>query len=199
RRALPAHRGPLHRLPPGIEVLRAAHPLHERHPAVVRDGALRSRSPDAARPRGQRALGPGRIAPPLSPVHDGGLARAARGVAVAALTAIGLALVQSVTALALAPALIGLIRWIKARLQNRRGAVPWQPYFEIQKLFAKEVVLSPNASWLFRAAPFVVFASTLVVTTIVPVLAMPIPLDSVGDLLVVVYLLLLGTFALALA
>ena len=39
----------------------------------------------------------------------------------------------------------------------------WQPYFELRKLFAKEVVVSDNASWLFRAAPFVVFASAVAV------------------------------------
>ncbi|HEY7869127.1 MAG TPA: NADH-quinone oxidoreductase subunit H, partial [Methylomirabilota bacterium] len=54
-------------------------------------------------------------------------------------------------------------------------------------------------SWLFRAAPFVVFASTVAVTFLVPMLVVPLPLDGVGDLLVVVYLLLLGTFFLSLA
>jgi formate hydrogenlyase subunit 4 len=109
------------------------------------------------------------------------------------------ALAQTALALALAPGLVGLVRWMKARLQNRRGAPFWQPYLELRKLFAKEAVVSSNASWLFRAAPFIVFASTLAVAFLVPVLAVPLPLDQIGDLLVVVYLLLLGTFFLALA
>jgi formate hydrogenlyase subunit 4 len=88
---------------------------------------------------------------------------------------------------------------MKARLQNRRGAPVWQPYWELAKLFQKEVVVSRNASWLFRAAPFIVFASTVAVTFLVPILAVPLPFDAVGDLLVVVYLLLLGTFFLSLA
>ena len=37
----------------------------------------------------------------------------------------------------LAPGLVGLIRWLKARLQNRRGAPLWQPYFELRKLLAQ--------------------------------------------------------------
>lgn len=106
---------------------------------------------------------------------------------------------QAVLALSLAPGLVGLIRWVKARLQNRRGAPVWQPYGELAKLFRKEVVVSDNASWLFRAAPFVVFASTVLVAGLVPIVAAPLPLDGVGDLLAVVYLLLLGTFFLALA
>ncbi len=107
--------------------------------------------------------------------------------------------VETALALALAPALVGTIRWLKARLQNRRGAPAWQPYLELRKLFAKEVIVSRNASWLFRAAPFVVFAATVAVTFLVPFLAVPLPFDVVGDLLVVVYLLLLATFVLALA
>jgi formate hydrogenlyase subunit 4 len=107
--------------------------------------------------------------------------------------------VQAAVALLLAPGLVGVIRWMKARLQNRRGAPPWQPYLELRKLFAKEVVVSNNASWLFRAAPFIVFGSTVAVTLLVPFLAIPLPFDGAGDLLVVVYLLLLGTFFLALA
>ena len=106
---------------------------------------------------------------------------------------------QAVFALALAPLVVGFVRWLKARLQNRRGAPPWQPYFELRKLFGKEVVMSNNASWLFRFVPYIVFASTLAVTFLVPFFFVPVPFDGVGDLLVVVYLLLLGTFFLALA
>src|SRR5881409_3444820 len=109
------------------------------------------------------------------------------------------AIAQTALALLLAPGLVGLIRWLKARLQNRRGAPCWQPYLELRKLFAKEVVVSDNASWLFRAAPFVVFTSAVAVSFLIPILAVPLPFDTVGDLIVVVYLLLLGTFFLALA
>ncbi len=115
------------------------------------------------------------------------------------MTALVIELVQAVLAIGLAPALVGLIRLFKARLQNRRGAPFWQPYFELRKLFAKAVVVSNNASWLFRAVPYVVFVSTAAVTFLVPLVAVPLPFDGVGDLLVVAYLLLLGTFFLALA
>ena len=106
---------------------------------------------------------------------------------------------QAALALMLAPGLVGLVRWMKARLQSRRGAPMWQPYWELWKLFQKEVVVSNNASWLFRAAPFIVFSSAVAVTFLVPMLAVPLPFDAIGDLLVVVYLLLLGSFFLSLA
>ena len=106
---------------------------------------------------------------------------------------------QVLLALLLAPGVVGLIRWLKARLQNRRGAPVWQPYRELRKLFGKEAVVSSNASWIFRAAPAIVFTSTVAVACLVPMLAVPLPVDAVGDLLVVVYLLLLGMFFLSLA
>jgi formate hydrogenlyase subunit 4 len=106
---------------------------------------------------------------------------------------------QALLALLLAPGLAGLIRWFKARLQGRRGAPPWQPYYDLRKLFGKDAVVSNNASWLFRFAPYVIFATTVAVAMLVPLVAAPLPFDAAGDLLVVVYLLLLGTFFLALA
>jgi formate hydrogenlyase subunit 4 len=106
---------------------------------------------------------------------------------------------QCLLTLALAPGLVGLVRFMKARLQGRRGAPPWQPYRDLRRLLRQEVVISGNASWVFHAAPFVVFSSLMVVSLLVPLVAAPLPFDEVGDLIVVVYLLLLGTFALALA
>lgn len=115
------------------------------------------------------------------------------------MTLVLLAGFQVFLALALAPGLTGLVRLLKARLQGRRGAPAWQPYRELAKLFGKEVVISEQASWIFRVTPFVVFASTMVVALLVPLLIAPLPFDRIGDLVVVVYLLLLGTFFLALA
>jgi formate hydrogenlyase subunit 4 len=108
-------------------------------------------------------------------------------------------LAQTLVALALAPGLVGFIRWLKARLQGRTGAPPWQPYFELRKLFGKEAVVSRTASWLFHATPLVVFATSVVVASLVPLVLAPSDPLVVGDLFAVVYLLLLGTFFLALA
>lgn len=105
---------------------------------------------------------------------------------------------QSVLALALAPGLVGLVRWIKARLQNRRGAPIWMPYAELRRLFRKQVVVSPNASWVFHLAPFVVFASTVVVSLLIPIAVTPLPFNDVADLFTLVYLLMLATVFLAL-
>ena len=107
--------------------------------------------------------------------------------------------VQPLVALALAPGLVGFVRWLKARLQSRRGAPPWQPYFEIRKLFGKDAVVSHTASWIFRATPFVVFGTSVVVASLVPLILVPASPLVPGDVFAAVYLLLLGTFFLALA
>jgi len=106
---------------------------------------------------------------------------------------------QCFLALAISPGLVGFIRWVKARLQGRSGPSPLQPYRDLRKLFGKEVIVSTNASWIFRVTPYILFGSLTVISLMVPLIAAPLPFDSLGDLVVVVYLLLLGTFFLSLA
>ena len=110
-----------------------------------------------------------------------------------------LEIMQCSFALALAPGLTGFVRWIKSRLQGRAGASPLQPYRDLRRVFQQEVILSPNASWIFRVTPFIVFASVAAVSLMIPLVVAPLPFDAVGDLVMVAYLLLLGTFFLALA
>jgi formate hydrogenlyase subunit 4 len=92
---------------------------------------------------------------------------------------------ETLLAVALAPALVGFIRWCKARLQGRRGAPPWQPYREISKLFRKECVVSHTASWIFHVTPFVVFGTGVVAVSLVPLLR-PVR-RGLGDLFALVY------------
>lgn len=100
---------------------------------------------------------------------------------------------------ALAPLGIGVIRKIKAQLQNRRGATITQPYRDFWKLLHKDEVLSPDASWIFRTAPLIVFVSTVVVGAMIPVLTSTLHHPMVGDVLLIIYTLSVGTFFLALA
>ena len=107
-------------------------------------------------------------------------------------------MLQTVLLLLLAPLMTGLIRNWKAKLQNRRGPPFWQPYLDLIKFLRKDMVISEHASWVFRAAPCVVFVSALLAGLMTPMLTAQAPLSLFGGVLVVVGLLALGRFFLAL-
>ena len=98
-----------------------------------------------------------------------------------------------------APLLIGVIRKTKARLQGRRGASVIQPYRDLRKLLIKEAVISENTSWIFRFTPYLLAATMLLSALIIPVLTTQTPFGWFGNIIVLMYLFLLGTFFLALA
>jgi formate hydrogenlyase subunit 4 len=98
-----------------------------------------------------------------------------------------------------APLLVGVIRKTKARLQGRRGAPVWQPYFDLHKLMVKEVVISRNTSWIFRLTPYVAIGTMLLASFIVPVLTTAGVLQLLGNIILLMYVFLLGAFFLALA
>ena len=60
------------------------------------------------------------------------------------------------------------------------------------------MVISEHASWIFSAAPYVVFISSLLVGLMVPMLTTQAPLSLFGGALAVIGLLALGRFFLAL-
>ncbi|MBN8908588.1 MAG: NADH-quinone oxidoreductase subunit H, partial [Rhodospirillales bacterium] len=98
-----------------------------------------------------------------------------------------------------APLLVGIVRKAKARLQRRRGASVLQPYRDLRRLLGKDVVLAENASWLFRVAPYAIFAATWVAAALVPTFATGLIFSWTGHLTVLTALLGGARFALALA
>ena len=107
--------------------------------------------------------------------------------------------VQMLLVLALAPLLTGVVRKVKARLNRRRGASLIQPYRDSRRLLAKEVVLADNASWLFRVAPYLIFACTWVAAALVPTFATGLIFSWSGDLIAIAALLGTARFMLSLA
>jgi len=111
----------------------------------------------------------------------------------------GSAVLQALLYAALSPLLVGWIRKVKARLQNRRGAPVLQPYRDLYKLLGKEARVAHTASPLFLAAPYVVFVATWLAAATVPVVVLDQPASSIADIIVLVGLLALARFFLALA
>src|SRR5258708_2182085 len=107
--------------------------------------------------------------------------------------------VQITSVLLLAPLLPGLVRKVRARLQRRRGPPLLQPYLDLRRLIGKEVVLAENASWLFRVAPYMIFAVTWVAASLIPTFATGLLFSWSGDLIAIAALLGSGRFMQALA
>lgn len=96
------------------------------------------------------------------------------------------------------PLIIGIVRKIKAKFQNREGASIFQPFIDLKKLFQKDEIISRDASWIFRYSPYLIFAVSLVLGINIPIFT-TIFHPQFGDLLLVVYLIALSTFFLALS
>ncbi len=110
-----------------------------------------------------------------------------------------LQLTQFVLVLLVAPALTGLVRKTRARLLGRKGPSVVQPYRDLAKLLRKEAMMAENASWLYRTAPYLVFALLWLAAALVPTFAIRHPLSPSADLIALVGLLGSARFLLALA
>ena len=113
--------------------------------------------------------------------------------------ALGVQLLQLALVLVLAPLLTGLVRKLKAHLVGRQGPPLLQPYRDLARLLRKEVVLAESASWLFRAAPYLIFATTWVAAALVPTFATGLVFGYAADVIAIVALLGAARFMLALA
>lgn len=101
---------------------------------------------------------------------------------------IAAAVLQILLLICLAPLLQGLIKKVKARLQNRIGPPLLQSYYEIWKDFNKQTVISEHASWLTRCTPYITWSCLVTAGLMVPSFFLDSPLGFIGDVLMVVYL-----------
>jgi formate hydrogenlyase subunit 4 len=106
---------------------------------------------------------------------------------------------QMLLVVAIAPLVLGITRKVKARLLARIGPPVIQPYRDIWKLMHKEAVLAHNASWLYRVAPYSIFAVTWVAAALIPTYATNLLFSWSADLIALVALLGTARFSLALA
>ena len=82
---------------------------------------------------------------------------------------------------------------------RRRGPPLLQPYRDLLRLSRKEAVVAENASWLFRAIPYLIFAATWVAASLVPTFATGLMFSWSADLIAIIALLGSARFFLALA
>lgn len=97
--------------------------------------------------------------------------------------------------------LVGVIRKVKALMQNRVGAPIWQPFYDIAKLLRKSETISATATWVFRLAPTLGLSIALIVAVLVPWAGplLPVSMATGTNFLLVLYLLALSKFIAMLA
>ncbi|MCG0239614.1 MAG: respiratory chain complex I subunit 1 family protein [Firmicutes bacterium] len=114
-------------------------------------------------------------------------------------TLVLLGLLQALLVLLAAPFFSGLARVLRAKLHSRKGPDVWQNYRDLVKLFQRQEVVPAPAGWVYRAAPYVTLATTLLIAGMIPILTRQSPLGRAGDAILVIYLFGLTRFFLALA
>lgn len=97
------------------------------------------------------------------------------------------------------PLLLGLMAKLRARAEGRVGAPLRQPLRDIRKLLGKEGLRPRHSSVVMSLAPYVVIGATTMAVIISPLVTTNPLLRDSSDLFVVVYLLLTGSVAMALA
>lgn len=90
---------------------------------------------------------------------------------------------------------LGLIRKIKARFQNRVGPPLLQPFFDIALLFRKRETVSDVTSWVFHGSAALILAVMLIQAVLIPWLSFK-PAVPGADLILVLYLFALSKLAL---
>ncbi len=92
--------------------------------------------------------------------------------------------------------LMGIIRKVKALMQNRIGSPILQPFYDFAKMIRKTETVSQTASWVFAWAPRIGLVTAVLVSIMVPWsgLLMPSNWAMVTNFLLVLYLLSLSKF-----
>ncbi|MEB4211197.1 respiratory chain complex I subunit 1 family protein [Mycobacterium sp. 94-17] len=115
-------------------------------------------------------------------------------------SAVVLQVLQSMVVLALSPLYSGALARAEAVVASKRGPSVLQQYRDLAKWLRKSSAVSDQASWVFRAAPFVAFACYLTVSAIVPIITNePLPLAFLADLIGGAFVLTLASFVVSLS
>jgi formate hydrogenlyase subunit 4 len=108
-------------------------------------------------------------------------------------------IINILSALLLAPLVLGVINRTKAFFAGRKGQPLFQLYYDLYKLFGKGAVYSRTTTWVFRAGPAVSLAAVLATVFIVPAGSRTAFLAFNGDLILLAYLFGLARFFMVLA
>ncbi|MDR0980767.1 MAG: NADH-quinone oxidoreductase subunit H [Methanocalculaceae archaeon] len=113
------------------------------------------------------------------------------------LAAVGGTIVLAILAIAFGLILSGIDRRVVARMQARVGPPLLQPFTDVRKLLAKQNIIPANAiPWLFNLMPIVALASAITILLYLPFGSFAPVLGEFGDVILVLYLLIIPSLAL---
>ena len=98
-----------------------------------------------------------------------------------------------VVVLTVPPILLGVIGRTKAAFAGRTGAPVLQPWYDLLRLFRKEMVLSTTTTWVFLVGPVLAVVAPLAASLLVPFGGRS-PVSFSGDLVLFAYLFALSRF-----
>lgn len=110
-----------------------------------------------------------------------------------------IACVQALLLVLLAPLVSGAARWMRAKMQTRRGPSIFQDYYDIAKLFKRQDVHTKDSSFIHRLMPPLFFGTMLVLAMGIPMITRLCPIPVLGDVILIIYLLALPRFFFALS
>lgn len=91
----------------------------------------------------------------------------------------------------------GIDRRLAARMQARTGPPIVQPFRDVKKLMLKENIVPRNAvKWIFNLMPVVALSASIVILLYLPVGGFAPVMEGHGDLILVLYLLIIPSLAL---
>ncbi len=102
-------------------------------------------------------------------------------------------IINPLFALVVAPLVLGLIKTVKARIQGRHGPPVLQQYYQLRKLFHKEIVYSEDSSFIMRLSPYLGIAFILTASLFVPMVFIP-QTGWFGNIILFFYLMITAKF-----
>jgi formate hydrogenlyase subunit 4 len=99
---------------------------------------------------------------------------------------------------AISPLVMGLVKKVKAYCQGRIGLPLLQGYYNLFKLFKKEIIYSQNSSFIMRLAPYLNIGFMLAASVMVPMVFLP-QASGIGNIILFLYLMVTAKFFMALA
>jgi formate hydrogenlyase subunit 4 len=93
----------------------------------------------------------------------------------------------------------GITNLIKARIVGRKGPSIFQPLFDVLRLLKKGSIYSTSASFIFKIAPLIYFATVIMAVFLIPVTGQKGLISFTGDFVFFAYILASGKFLMIIA